>query len=111
MLDIGIGEPLEVVELDLLLHRDAALAQPRQQRLRPRLQPDHEIRLAQLGGDRRVHLRVEAVLLVAQRQLGEDRVLGEHEVADHALPNMLDCARPRTWRSRWNRKNSWVWKA
>ena len=85
MLDVGIGEPLEVVELDLLLHRDAALAQPRQQRFRPGLQPDHEVGLAQLRGDRRVHLRIEPVLLVAERQLGEDRVLGEHEVADHAL--------------------------
>ncbi len=84
-LGVRVAEPLQVGEVDAVLHRHAAAAHAREQRRRRRLQADDEIGLAELRRDRLVHLRVEAIFLVAEVELREKRVLGEHEVADDRL--------------------------
>src|SRR5205814_7317664 len=87
-----LRQPLQVLRGDAALEVPVALAEPAQQHLRPRLEIDDEVRPREPLIEHLEDLLVELELVRAQRDCGEDAVLGEEVVRDDALCEELELA-------------------
>src|SRR5947199_10780183 len=87
-----LRQPLQVLRRDGALEVPVALAEPAQQHLRPRLEIDDEVRPREPLIEHLEDLLVELELVRAQRDRGEDAVLGEEVVRDDALREELELA-------------------
>src|SRR5438132_3147276 len=87
-----LRQPVQVLRGDAALEVPVALAEPAQQHLRPRLEIDDEVRPREPLIEHLEDLLVELELVRAQRERGEDAVLGEEVVRDDALREELELA-------------------
>src|SRR5690606_26552496 len=81
---------LEVRRLDRLLVTDAALAHPVQQHIRRRLQVDHEIWPRRVDGKMLVGLPVQRQFIGREREIREQGVLLQQEIADAHRVEQID---------------------
>src|SRR5918993_1619541 len=96
---VGVAEALEVLGLDELFVRNAAVGHSLQQDLSRSLQIHNQIRRRRIELQRICDLVVEPELVWVQVQLGEQSILLQQEVGDPdrrehvALANLLDLSR------------------
>src|SRR5438094_2100940 len=87
-----VRQPLQVLRGDAALEVPVALAEPAEQRLRRRFRIDDEVRPREPLIEHLEDLLVELELVRAQRDRGEDAVLGEEVVRHDALREELELA-------------------
>src|SRR3989442_2456255 len=85
-----LRQPLEILRGDAALEVAVALAEPAQQHLRPGLEVDDEVRPREPLVEHLEDLLVELELVRAERDRGEDAVLGEEIVGDDGLREKLE---------------------
>src|SRR2546428_3681675 len=85
-----LRQPLQVLRGDAALEVPVTLAEPAQQHLRSGLEVDDEVRPREPLIEHLEDLLVELELVRAERDRGEDAVLGEQVVGDDALREELE---------------------